>query len=160
MENELTLHHVVHEVHETGTESPATGSSVCMNIANDQVLGNMPVSQGFTGRADAQQAEKTRSRVSGDNPLRGSGAAAVRERIAKYVFMLLASIAVWELAEPCAVTNASTLSLSSDTVSLGARSSAQIISLSSVDNCSELLSVRQLIILSEISLTSAALACI
>ena len=95
MENELTLHHVVHEVHETAAESPVTGSSVCMNIANDQVLGNTPVSQGLAGRADAQQAEKTSARVTGDNPLRGSGAAAVRESIAKYVFMLLASMSIF-----------------------------------------------------------------
>ena len=72
MENELTLHHVVHEVHETAAESPVTGSSVCMNLANDQVLGNTSVSQGFAGRADAQQEEKATVRVSGDNPLRHS----------------------------------------------------------------------------------------
>ena len=95
MENELTLHHVVHEVHETAAESPVTGSSVCMNVANDQVLGNTPVSQGFAGRSSAQQAEKTNVRVGGGNPLRGSGAAAVRESIAKYVFMLLASMSIF-----------------------------------------------------------------
>lgn len=95
MENELTLHHVVHEVHETAAESPVTGSSVCMNVANDQVLGNTPGSQGFAGRSSAQQAEKTNVRVGGGNSLRGSGAAAVRERIAKYVFMLLASMSIF-----------------------------------------------------------------
>ena len=46
------------------------------------------------------------------------------------IFMFLASMAVWEFDEPCAVTNARTLSLSSATVSLGARSSAQTIMLS------------------------------
>ena len=39
--------------------------------------------------------ERTNVRVSGENPLRGSGAAAVRERIAKYVFMLLASMSIF-----------------------------------------------------------------
>ena len=76
------------------------------------------------------------------------------------MFIFLARIAVCEFDEPCAVTKASTLSLSRDIVSLGARSSAQTIILSSPAEPSLTLPMRFAIILLEISFTSAALACI
>ena len=74
------------------------------------------------------------------------------------IFIFLASIAVWELDEPWAVTNARTLSLSSETVSLGAISEAQIMTFSSEKFPFEVSPVRLLIILFEMSRTSAARA--
>ncbi len=71
MENEITLNQKLHEV---TAESPAAGSSVCVKDA----------------AGDAERA----SRMAAGNPLRGSGAAAVSESIAKYVFMFLASMSI------------------------------------------------------------------
>ena len=76
------------------------------------------------------------------------------------IFMFLASIAVWEFEEPPAVTNASTLSLSRETVSLGARSSAITIIFSVPPSLVLSSSPMQAISLFEMSFTSAALACI
>ena len=75
------------------------------------------------------------------------------------IFMFLASMAVWEFDEPCAVTNARTLSLSSATVSLGARSSAQTIMLSQDSAELSAVPVRLAIMRLEISRTSAERAC-
>ena len=73
--------------------------------------------------------------------------------------MVRAKIAVWELEEPSVVTKASRLSLSICTVSLGARSSAMIIT-GSMISCLSVCPIRMRIRRSEISLTSAARPCI
>ena len=75
------------------------------------------------------------------------------------IFIFLARMAVWEFEEPYDVTNASTFSLSRETVSLGTRLSAQIITFSSDAFSSFPDCVRFWMIRFEISLTSAALAC-
>ena len=72
------------------------------------------------------------------------------------IAMVLAKIAVWEFVEPCTVTNESTLSLSSCTVSDGARSSAKMITGSSVVTPVFPAPERLFNTLSEISFTSAA----
>ena len=71
------------------------------------------------------------------------------------IFIIRARIAVWELVDPCTVTNASIFSLSICTVSLGVKSSATIIdgSVFSQSGCSSPLKLltRRL----DISFTSA-----
>ena len=67
--------------------------------------------------------------------------------------MVLASMAVCEFEEPCTVTKDSTFSLSSCTVSLGAKSSATIITDSSNELLISSILARLRIILSDIHLT-------
>ena len=76
------------------------------------------------------------------------------------IFIVLARIAVWELDEPYIVANPSTFSLSSCTVSLGARSSAATIQGSVISRVPLLTPQRISSTRSETSFTSAARPCI
>ena len=72
------------------------------------------------------------------------------------IFIMRARIAVWELAEPFWVTMARILSFSNCTVSLGARSSARIITGSGIASALTCVPLKIAIRRPEISLISAA----
>ena len=87
MDKEITLQA---ELHETRTESPVTGSSLRMQTANESVLGEK-----MNTVAEGTRKEQSSACTASENPLRGSGASALGESIAKYAFMLLASMSIF-----------------------------------------------------------------